>query len=88
MAIKKAVLKNFSIFSIFSICVIVRMFFVEEHMNDDTDGRLLLPLELFCKDFVDIGNENSSFRILEDSLYYKTAACLFVNYNCKLHFGL
>ena len=64
------------------------MFFVEEHMNDDTDGRLLLPLELFCKDFVDIGNENASFRILEDSLYYKTAACLFVNYNCKLHFGL
>ena len=35
------------------------MFFVEEHMNDDTDGRLLLPLELFCKDFVDIGNENA-----------------------------
>ena len=27
------------------------------------------PLEVFCKDFVDISCENASFRILEDSIW-------------------
>ena len=30
--------------------------------------RVLLPLELFCKDFVDISYENASFSILEESI--------------------
>ena len=34
--------------------------------------RLLLPLELFCKDFVDISYENVSFSILEESIWLKT----------------
>ena len=32
-------------------------------------GRLLQPLEVFCKVFVDIGYENASFGILEDSMW-------------------
>ena len=31
--------------------------------------RLLLPLEVLCKDFVDISNGNASFRILQDSIW-------------------
>ena len=30
---------------------------------------LHLPLEVFCKEFVNIGYENASFRILEDSIW-------------------
>ena len=33
--------------------------------------RLLLPLELFCKDFVDISYENASFSIPEESIWLK-----------------
>ena len=33
--------------------------------------RLLLPLELFCKDFGDISYENVSFSILEDPIWLK-----------------
>ena len=33
--------------------------------------RLLLPLELFCKDFVDISYENASFSISEESIWLK-----------------
>ena len=33
--------------------------------------RLLLPLELFCKDFVDISYGNAPFSILEESLWLK-----------------
>ena len=45
---------------------------------------LITPLEVFCKDFVDINNENASFLILEDSLwlqliyFLKTIAFWFV----------
>ena len=31
--------------------------------------RLLLPLKVICKDFVDISYENASFGILEDSIW-------------------
>ena len=31
--------------------------------------RLLLPLEVFCKDFVDISYENASFGILKGSIW-------------------
>ena len=33
--------------------------------------RLLLPLKLFCKDFVDISYGNASFSILEESIWLK-----------------
>ena len=33
--------------------------------------RLLLLIELFCTDFVDISYENASFSILEDSIWLK-----------------
>ena len=33
--------------------------------------RLLLPLELFCKEFVDISCENASFSIPEESIWLK-----------------
>ena len=36
---------------------------------------LLLPLELFCKGFVDINYENASFRISDDSICQPTFTC-------------
>ena len=48
--------------------------------------QLLLSLEVFCKDFVDIDFENASFRILEDFIWLQityfltTIAFWFVNH--------
>ena len=47
--------------------------------------RLLLPLEIFCKIFVDISYENASFGILENSVwlqciyFLKVHSCRFEN---------
>ena len=46
--------------------------------------RLLLPLELFCKDLVDISYENVSFSILEESIWLTPIYFL----TKFLHFGL
>ena len=46
---------------------------------------LLLPLEVFCKDFVDISYENASFGLLED---YMAASYLTLNYNCTLAYEI
>ena len=46
--------------------------------------RLLLPLELFCKDLVNISYENVSFSILEESIWLKPIYFL----TTFLHFGL
>ena len=43
--------------------------------------RLLLPLELFFKDFVDINYKNASFNILKGSIWL---TYLFLNCNCIL----
>ena len=52
--------------------------------------RLLLPLEVFYKVFVDISFENAWFHILEDS--YMAAAYVFLSYNwilvCEIYFRI
>ena len=43
--------------------------FLNIRWNAKSLKSFVTPLELFCKDFVDISYENASFRILEDSVW-------------------